>query len=117
MLHKVISINTQKTFLEALGFYLILLFFWIILVALFGTFFFLAPGDTPAERGFNGGVIGCVIYCMLLPFVILKARGLLLSANSFLIFVGGILGWLLGLPAGLLVAAFISTMQSSHNKD
>jgi len=111
------NMGFKRSFKQAVGFYITYSIFGVVIVTLLGSVFIFASGDTPFERGQNGGFIVTILYSLFMAILVARSKGILFKADSvFLIFAGGFMGWLFGLFIGLVPVAILTTKANSHNK-
>ena len=92
---------------QALGFYVVFFIIGIALAALGGLVF-----GSDYETGMVVGHVIAVVYCTILSYIILSAKGQLSNAFSAFIFITAFLSYFIGTIGGLIPVAYLSTINN-----
>ena len=99
--------SKERQPLQALGFYIVFLIIGVAIGALFGLVF--APDY---YTGVLVGSVVAVIYCTILSYLILSAKGQLSTAFSAFIFITAFLSFFIGSLGGLIPVAYLTTINN-----
>ena len=99
--------SKERQPLQALGFYVVFFIIGIALAALGGLVF-----GSDYETGMLVGHVIAVIYCTILSYLILSAKGQLSNAFSAFIFITAFLSYFIGTLGGLIPVAYLSTINN-----
>ena len=99
--------SKEREPLQALGFYIVFFIIGIALGAFGGAVF-----GSDFETGMLVGHVLAVVYCTILSFLILSAKGQLSNAHSVFIFLSAYLSYSGGALGGLIPVAYLSTINN-----
>ena len=99
--------SKEREPLQALGFYIVFFILGLALGALGGAVF-----ASDYETGMLVGHVIAVVYCTILSYIILSAKGQLSNAFSAFIFITAFLSYFIGTIGGLIPVAYLSTINN-----
>ena len=107
MFEDLFNYSKERQPTQALGFYIVFLIIGAVLGAVSGMIF----ASTYSEGLIVGRVVG-VLYCTILSYLVLSAKGQLSTSFSAFIFITAILSYFLGALGGIISVAYLSTIKN-----